>query len=119
MKEFKSRNPGSIANLKITGWHLETTQDGVDLDEEDVLQVAIILLKSVGVDCKDIEERKIIRKLISLRRQKNLTQQDVARKIGWTIIQVSELENGIDNDLTIGDLRTYCNILGMSLLVQK
>ncbi len=58
-------------------------------------------------------ERQIIDRLISLRLLSKASQGDVAKHMGVTQSRVSKIENGDDRSLTIGQIDSYLEALGM------
>ncbi|HUT13865.1 MAG TPA: helix-turn-helix transcriptional regulator [Thermoguttaceae bacterium] len=59
-----------------------------------------------------IAGRKLVKHLMGLRAAQGLSQTDVANAIGCTQSRISKLENARDNDVRLGDLRAYANVLG-------
>ena len=62
-----------------------------------------------------ISERSIITSLVSSRAAMGLSQTDVAKAMGCTQGRISKFENGVDNDLRLGDLAAYAKALGLDL----
>ena len=60
-----------------------------------------------------ISQRAIIKKLLALRAARKLSQKDVANKMGCMQSRISKLENGIDDDIRLGDFAWYCDALDM------
>jgi transcriptional regulator with XRE-family HTH domain len=60
-----------------------------------------------------VGERKLVKELAILRSARGLSQQDVAESIKCTQSWVSKIENGKDDELTIGELRKYFDALGL------
>jgi transcriptional regulator with XRE-family HTH domain len=60
-----------------------------------------------------ISERKLVKDLTILRSCRNMSQEEIANKLGHSQSWVSKLENGTDDDLRIGDLRAYLSALGL------
>jgi transcriptional regulator with XRE-family HTH domain len=59
--------------------------------------------------------RRIIKRMMALRALKGMSQQDVAKEMGYSQSRISKLENGFDDDIRIGDLRSYVSSLGFRL----
>lgn len=66
---------------------------------------------------RDIEQRNIIDFLMALRTANDLSQSDIAKKMGCSQSRVSKLENGKDNDLRIGDFDAYVSALGLEMSI--
>jgi transcriptional regulator with XRE-family HTH domain len=68
-----------------------------------------------------IASRQVIKRLLALRVARGVSQSDVAKKMGCTQSRISKLENGIDDDIRLGDLHKYLDALDhdMSLFVCK
>jgi transcriptional regulator with XRE-family HTH domain len=66
---------------------------------------------------RQIEEMNIVNFLVGLRTAQEMSQSDVAEKIGCTQSKVSKLENGIDNNLNIGDVNAYARALGFEMMI--
>lgn len=62
-----------------------------------------------------IESRQIIKKLIASRAVRDLSQKDIAEKMNCTQSKISKLENGVDDDLRLGDFTDYLHALDMNL----
>ena len=58
-------------------------------------------------------ERQIVDRLISLRLLRQASQGDVAKHMGVTQSRVSKIENGDDRSLSIGQIDSYLEALGM------
>ena len=58
-------------------------------------------------------ERELVKDLATLRSARGLSQQDLALSLGRTQSWVSKLENGRDDDLRLGEIRTYLDALGL------
>ncbi|MCA8991946.1 MAG: helix-turn-helix domain-containing protein [Planctomycetaceae bacterium] len=59
-----------------------------------------------------ISERSIISDLIALRATHDVSQSDIAEKMGCTQSRVSKLERGIDSDLRLSDIAAYMACCG-------
>ena len=80
------------------------------------------LLKKVGIDKDTIEKtEKEIRKkslskfLFALRCEHNLTQNQLAKKVGCTQSKISKLESAFDKEITVQDLLNYAKALNLQL----
>ena len=59
--------------------------------------------------------RRVIKRMMALRALKGMSQQDVAKQMGYSQSRISKLENGFDDDIRIGDMRSYVSSLGFRL----
>lgn len=70
---------------------------------------------------KDIEQqaaaRQIVSALVAMRITSDMSQGDVARELGCSQSRISKLENGIDADLSYGDIVKYATCTGRRPLV--
>ena len=80
------------------------------------------LLKAVGVDKNvreaaenEIKKRSLAKFLFTLRCNHNLTQKQLAEKIGCTQSKLSKLESAYDSDITVQDLLNYAKALNLQL----
>jgi len=64
---------------------------------------------------KEIEKSQISKFLIVLRCKHNLTQKQIAEKIGCTQSRISKIETSYDEDITIKDLIDYAKALNLKL----
>jgi transcriptional regulator with XRE-family HTH domain len=62
-----------------------------------------------------LAKRRIVNHLVALRGARELSQKDIADKLGCTQSKVSKLENSEDDDLRLGDLRLYADAIGLNL----
>ena len=53
------------------------------------------------------EKAQLVKHLVYLRNRSNLTQAQLAKKIGCTQSRISKIENSDDENLSIGDLKAY------------
>src|SRR5688500_13790592 len=62
----------------------------------------------------DLEEqtnnRRLVGQLAILKNCKGISQADVAEQCGCTQGRISKLENGLDQDVTLGDLAAYAKL---------
>lgn len=58
--------------------------------------------------------RQIVRGLATLRNTKNITQEEIAQKMGCAQSRISKIENGLDDDLRISDIQAYLKVLNYS-----
>ena len=65
-----------------------------------------------------IQERTIIDHLMAMRSSLDMSQHDLAAKMKCTQSRISKLENGKDDDLTIGAFRDYARALGLNMCIQ-
>lgn len=66
---------------------------------------------------RHIEERNVISFLIGQRVVDDLSQSEMAAKMGCTQSKISKLESGRDNDISLGDLNAYVQSLGFELMI--
>jgi transcriptional regulator with XRE-family HTH domain len=59
-----------------------------------------------------VADRKVVKDLAVLRSRHEMSQEELANKLGRTQSWVSKLENGTDDELNIGDLRAYLSVFG-------
>ena len=64
---------------------------------------------------KRIAGRQLIKHLMAMRALRDMSQKDVAEKIGCTQSRISKLERSTDEDLRLGDLHNYANAVGMDV----
>ena len=64
-----------------------------------------------------VEAGRLVRGLFAARCAAGLSQADVAERMGCTQSRVSKLEAAADDDLSLGDLRSYAKALGLALTV--
>lgn len=64
---------------------------------------------------KEIKNKKIAKFLFTLRCRHNLTQKELADKIGCTQSRISKVENSYDKDISIKDLEDYGKALNLQL----
>lgn len=60
---------------------------------------------------EQISKRQVVRLLARFRNARSISQEQVAEIMGCKQGRVSKLENGFDEDLTIGDLAAYAQAL--------
>ena len=61
---------------------------------------------------KHLAQRQIVKYLMALRASLDMSQQQIADKLGCTQSRISKLESGADGDLRFGDLVRYAGALG-------
>lgn len=66
---------------------------------------------------KRVRQRGVIDYLMAQRAAANLSQNDVAQRMGCTQSRVSKLESGTDNELRGADLEAYAGALGLDVAV--
>ena len=64
---------------------------------------------------KLIKERTLVTHLITLRCQHNMTQKELADKIGCTQSRVSKIESSMNREIVVGDLLDYAKALNLRL----
>lgn len=64
----------------------------------------------------DLEERlkarQLVKMLVVLRARANLSQLELAKRIGCGQSRISKLENGVDSDVSFGDVWGYLQATG-------
>jgi transcriptional regulator with XRE-family HTH domain len=60
---------------------------------------------------KGLHERAIVHFLFGMRSAKGVSQVEMAKRLGCSQSRISKLENGLDDELTIGDFRHYIRSL--------
>lgn len=58
-----------------------------------------------------ISERRIVKVLQALRTAKGVSQSEIAKQLKCSQSRLSKLENGIDNDLRLGELEAYAKAM--------
>lgn len=51
--------------------------------------------------------------LKTLRDRANLSQESMAKRVGWSQTKVSKFEGRLLRDLSLGDVEDYCRALGL------
>lgn len=64
-----------------------------------------------------IARRRLVSQLADLRNLKGISQQDVAEQLGCTQSKVSKIENGCDENLSIGVLLAYARLVDSDLTI--
>jgi len=64
------------------------------------------------------EQTKVITQLVCQRLSAELSQKDVARRMGRTQSWVSKFEDRLDAELTLGDIRAYCQAIAGTLALE-
>lgn len=81
------------------------------------------VLKDITKDFPDLadgiqkadHETKLVRSLIAMRAASGLTQAELAAKMNSTQSRISKLEHGTDDNITIGELKSYARATGFCL----
>jgi transcriptional regulator with XRE-family HTH domain len=63
-----------------------------------------------------INSRRLVKKLIVARSLAKLSQADLAKRLDCSQSRISKIENGIDDQLRIADIRAYSRALGTGLI---
>ena len=66
---------------------------------------------------QEAAERALTNHLLALRGAKGISQEQIAKHFGCSQSKISKLENGLDTDLSMGDLLQYCDAIGLELSV--
>ncbi|MCH7725758.1 MAG: helix-turn-helix transcriptional regulator [Planctomycetes bacterium] len=64
-----------------------------------------------------IQRRKLVRGLSSLRNMKGISQKEVADAAGCAQSRISKMENGCDEQVRLGDIEAYAKALGCEVEV--
>ena len=64
---------------------------------------------------KDLKKSQISSILFVMRNKQNLTQGEMAAKLGWSQSKVSKMEHQEDSDYSVCDITDYCSALGYNL----
>lgn len=64
-----------------------------------------------------LHARRLSRMLAVMRAQKEMSQTQASRKLGWSQGRVSKLEKKEDRAVSVGDLLDYSEMLGMQLSI--
>jgi transcriptional regulator with XRE-family HTH domain len=64
-----------------------------------------------------IDRRQIVDFLMAIRSAKEVSQGEIARKMGHSQSKISKLENGDDDSLRVGALRAYISALGLEMMI--
>ena len=64
---------------------------------------------------KESEQRRLGRTLFAIRCVRGMSQADIAEHMKCTQSKISKLENGLDSDLSIGDIDGYASALGLEV----
>lgn len=67
---------------------------------------------------EEIERRQTIKKLIAHRVKNDMSQQDIAEKLGWSLRMVENFEHTGDDDVLVGDLKGYAEAVGLVLEIR-
>jgi len=85
---------------------------------EDLRKAGIISAETARRVRASGEKTKIITQLICQRLSAQLSQKDVARRMGRTQSWVSKFEDRLDAELTLGDIQTYCQAIAGTLALE-
>lgn len=66
---------------------------------------------------EQIDKRRLVRGLATLRNCKNVSQADIADVLGCGQSRISKLENGYDSDVRMSDIEAYAKVLGCDVQV--
>ena len=75
---------------------------------EDLRKAGIISAETALRVRAASERTKIITRLVCQRLRADLSQKDVAQRMGRTQSWVSKFEDRLDAELTLGDIEAYC-----------
>lgn len=91
MKKQKNKSHASVSEmLRDMGPELEAIASDVELQ---------------------VKQRRLVRQLANFRHAKRVTQEQVAEHLGAKQSRVSKIENGLDDDLSLAELKAYAKAL--------
>lgn len=67
---------------------------------------------------RQIENRKLVNLLGTMRNQKGVTQSDIADVLGCKQAKISKLENGLDDAICIEEIRAYAKAVDCEVTLQ-
>jgi hypothetical protein len=85
---------------------------------EDLRKAGIVSAETTRKVRAAGERTKVITQLVCQRLSVELSQKDVARRMGRTQSWVSKFEDRLDAELTLGDIQTYCQAIAGTLALE-
>lgn len=83
-----------------------------------VAKLAAGLLEDPAVEAEMNERlarRHLINCLVAERAKRNLSQADIAKKMGVSVSKISRMEDSLDDDIRLGELKGYVSTLNLKL----
>ena len=71
----------------------------------------------VGELEEELASRQVVRALFAMRSARNVSQAEIAAQLKCTQSRVSKIENGIDADLSVGELEAYARVLDCDVVL--
>jgi transcriptional regulator with XRE-family HTH domain len=65
----------------------------------------------------ELSSRQVVRALFAMRSARNVSQAEIAAQLKCTQSRVSKIENGVDADLSVGELEAYARTLDCDLVL--
>ncbi len=65
----------------------------------------------------ELSSRQVVRALFAMRSARNVSQAEIASQLKCTQSKVSKIENGVDADLSVGELEAYARALDCDMLL--
>jgi transcriptional regulator with XRE-family HTH domain len=62
-----------------------------------------------------MQRKQVVKRLLGLRAARGMSQQDIADAMKCTQSRISKLEGSYDDDLSLGDLSSYLDVLDLQL----
>ena len=65
----------------------------------------------------ELSSRQVVRALFAMRSARNVSQAEIAKQLKCTQSRVSKIENGVDTDLSVGELEAYAKALDCDVML--
>lgn len=66
---------------------------------------------------EELSSRQVVRALFAMRSARNVSQAEIAAQLKCTQSKVSKIENGVDADLSVGELEAYAKALDCDVML--
>ncbi len=66
---------------------------------------------------EELSSRQVVRALFAMRSARNVSQAEIAAQLKCTQSKVSKIENGVDADLSVGELEAYARALDCDVVL--
>jgi len=66
---------------------------------------------------EDLSSRQVVRALSAMRSARNVSQAEIASQLKCSQSKVSKIENGVDADLSVGELEAYARALDCDVVL--
>lgn len=66
---------------------------------------------------EDLSSRQVVRALFAMRSARNVSQAEIASQLKCSQSKVSKIENGVDADLSVGELEAYARALNCDVVL--